>query len=58
MHKCLTISSVKVLLKSNAFTGQIIEKFESSHEGFRGWRVHEIEVDQIVDTEFLQLQHD
>jgi len=31
---------------------------EGSHQGFGGWRVHEIEMDQIVDAQLLQLEND
>ena len=39
-------------------TGQVIQQLQSSHESLRSGRVHKVKVDQIVDAEFLQLQHD
>jgi hypothetical protein len=35
---------------------QIVEKLQGTHHGFWSWRVHEVEVDQIVDAQFFEVE--
>lgn len=37
---------------------EIVQQLQGTHERLGRWRVHEIEVDQVVDAELLQLQND
>jgi hypothetical protein len=53
-HDRAQICQVAVIVEG----GQVVEQLEGSHKGFWCGRVHEIEMDQIVDAQLLQLQHD
>lgn len=35
---------------------QVIEQLQGSHQSLRSWGIHEVEMDQIVDAQFLQLK--
>ena len=32
---------------------KVVEEFKSSHEGLRGWGIHEIEMNQIVNAQLF-----
>ena len=36
---------------------QVVEELQRLHQGLWGLQVHEVEVDQVIDPEFLQLDH-
>jgi len=36
--------------------GEVVEFFEGAHQGFGRGRVHEVEVDEVVDAEFFEVE--
>mmetsp|Transcript_23992 Transcript_23992/g.50574 ORF Transcript_23992/g.50574 Transcript_23992/m.50574 type:complete len:318 (-) Transcript_23992:899-1852(-) len=36
---------------------EVIQHFQSPHESFRGGRIHEIEMDEVVDAQFFECQY-
>lgn len=47
------IGEIAVVVKG----GQVIQKLQGSHQGFGRWRVHKIEMHQIVNTQFFELEN-
>merc|ERR1719384_2738340 len=53
-HDGSQLGQVSVVIQGR----QVVEKLQGSHQSLRSWRVHEVEVNQIVDAELFELNDD
>merc|ERR1719445_487009 len=53
-HDGSELSQVAVIIQGR----QVVEKLQSSHQSLWCWGVHEVEMNQIIDTKLLELNDD
>mmetsp|Transcript_15732 Transcript_15732/g.52661 ORF Transcript_15732/g.52661 Transcript_15732/m.52661 type:complete len:620 (+) Transcript_15732:595-2454(+) len=52
-HCGAELSKVTIVIQSS----EVVEELERSHQSLGGWRIHEVEMHQIVDPQLLQGEH-